>query len=76
MTTDQHDLLPVVLPQPIPKPGVEFGVPTGVRRFILLTTQRSGSGWLLHKLSSRYPHVRADPSEPFIGARHAMTNEE
>jgi hypothetical protein len=54
----------------------EVGVPSGVRRFIILTTQRSGSGWLLHKLASRYPHVRADPSEPFIGVKIAFTPDE
>ena len=56
--------------------AVAVGVPSGVQRFIVLTTQRSGSGWLLHKLASRFPHIRADPSEPFTGPKHAMTNAE
>mgnify|MGYP000565802697 CR=1 FL=1 len=62
---------PFPLPQPRDENGT-VGVPDGVRRFMVLTTQRSGSGWLLHKLESRYPHIRADPSEPFIGPKHAF----
>lgn len=68
-----------VLPFPLEQPHAvlgPIGVPSGVRRFILLTTQRSGSGWLLHKLASRFPHVRADPSEPFIGPKHALEDAE
>eukprot|EP00750_Incisomonas_marina_P018113 INCI2713.2.p1 GENE.INCI2713.2~~INCI2713.2.p1 ORF type:complete len:374 (+),score=40.59 INCI2713.2:534-1655(+) len=67
--------LPFPLEQPHSVLG-PIGVPSGVRRFILLTTQRSGSGWLLHKLASRFPHVRADPSEPFIGPKHALQDAE
>ncbi len=48
----------------VPKNYRYIPLPEASSQFIVLTQQRTGSGWLMHLFASQHPYIRATPSEP------------